>query len=33
MDGGGLVDEVFDCLNVVCAEDLGVLEVGYQEGV
>jgi hypothetical protein len=28
VDGGGGVDEVFDGLEVVGAEDLGVLEVG-----
>lgn len=29
VDRSAGVDEVFDCLKIVCAEDLGVLEVGY----
>lgn len=33
VDGGGLIDEVFDGLNIVCAEDLSILEVGYEESV
>ena len=27
------VDEVFDSLQVVCAEDFGILEVGDEEGI
>lgn len=33
MDGGGGVDEFFDGLKVVCAEDLAVFEIRYEEGV
>jgi len=29
VDWSGGVDQVFDCLEVVGAEDLGVLKVGY----
>ena len=33
MDRGGCVDEVFDRLEVVRSEDLGVLEVCDEEGI
>ena len=33
MDGRGGVDEVFDDLEVVWAEDFGILEVGDEESV
>ena len=33
VDWGGGVDEVFDCLNVICAEDFWVIEVCDEEGI
>ena len=33
MDGGGGVDELFDGLEIVCAEDFGILQVRDEEGV
>jgi len=33
VDWRGGVDQVFDGLEVVGAEDLGILEVGYEESV
>jgi len=33
VDRGRGVDEVFDGLEVVCAEDLGILEIGDKKGV
>jgi len=33
VDRGRGIDEVFDGLEVVCAEDLGILEIGDQEGI
>jgi len=33
MDGRRGVDEVFDGLEVVRAEDLGILEIGDKEGI
>jgi hypothetical protein len=33
VNGGGGVDELFDSLEVVGAEDLGILKIGNEEGI
>lgn len=33
VNGGGGVDELFDGLEVICAEDLGILKIGDQESI
>lgn len=33
MDRRGGVDELFDGLDIICAEDLWIIEIGYEKGI